>query len=128
MLVVDLALEGVDDDGAVVGGDEVAVAHVLEGEDCALQLPRGGGTAGIPVLPGDVDFEEGLALRRQYLLRAGQAHGAVDVGEDGLGRGGDDGHHRRSGSATARRLRCRSQLFNGSHQKSPVYFYIDAQD
>ena len=43
--VVDFPLEGVDDDGAIVSGNEVGVAHVVQGADDALQLPgRGGAT------------------------------------------------------------------------------------
>ena len=119
VLVVDLALEGIDDDGAVVRRDQIPMSHVLQPADHPLQLPWRRRAPGIPVLPRDVDLEQRLLLRRQHRLRASQAHGPFHVGQHRFRRRRHHGHHRRTGLPGARRLRGRSQLFNGSHQYLP---------
>ena len=85
VLVVDCSLFGVNDDGAVVGGNEVVVAIGFEGADCAVELPRGGGAGWIVVLPRDVYLEQGGVVFGERLLAAGEAHCLADVVKDCFG-------------------------------------------
>ncbi len=92
LLVVALGHVGVDDDGFVVRGGEVAVTVGLELLRDAFDLPRRAGAAGVPCLPRDVDLEDGLAILGERGPIAGQVHEAADVLYDGLRPGAQDGH------------------------------------
>ena len=94
VLVLDLAIVGVDDDGAVLGGQELLVAVLAERTDYALELPGGCGTGRVIALPGDVDLENGLDVTRQGVGVAGETHGVGDVVEHSGGAGVDDGDAR----------------------------------
>ena len=94
VLVLDLALVGIDDDGAVLDGHDLVIAVAKEGADYPFELPGGRRAGGVVVLPGDVDLESGLDVARQRLSRAGEMHGVSDVVENGGSAGIDDGDAR----------------------------------
>ena len=101
MLVLDLALMGVDDDGAVLGGQQLVVAVAEQGADDAFELPGRGGAGRVVELPGDVDLEHGLDVFRQGVGVAGEVHGLSDVVEDGGCAGVDDGDRERCSAVTS---------------------------
>ncbi len=62
VLVVALAVGGVDHHGIVVHADQVGVAGALQGADHAFDLPGSGGAGRVPGLPGDVDLQAGAPV------------------------------------------------------------------
>jgi hypothetical protein len=62
VLVVELAHVGIHHDGSVVGRAQIPVAILQQGANHALQLPWRGRTSRIPLLPRDVDLEQGLPV------------------------------------------------------------------
>src|SRR5690606_12993202 len=87
----------IDNDGPVLHGDELLVPGVLERRDHPVELPRAGTTARVVVLPADVDLQQRLARLREVLLEVGELHHPLEVIEDGVGTGVDDGNERLAG-------------------------------
>ena len=101
VLVVLLAHVGVDDDGVVVGGDEVLVASALQCLDRSFQLPGGGRAGRIPGLPGDVDLEDRFSVLWQGLSKAGQFHHVDVIRQHRLWPGPEDRHFASTGEISA---------------------------
>ena len=115
VLVVGLPLEGIDHHRAVVGANQVLVTQIPQSTRHPFQLPGRCGAAGIPVLPGNVDLQQGRRLRVQVLFYAGQRHGRLDVVQHRL-RAGSDHRHRRMRRRFLFRRRAALALFGGTTQ------------
>ena len=92
--VVDFALLGADHDRAVVGRDQgvAGIAVFQKRFNHTLELPRGRGTARIPELPRDVNFQNRLVVLGQIRLIVRQVQQALVILKHRLGCRSQNGH------------------------------------
>ena len=94
VLVLGLPLVGVHNHRPVVGGDKVLVTSGLESFRNTLDLPWGGGTAGVPMLPRDIYFQLCLDVGREEFAHSCQVHSPAHVSHRCLRRSSHHRYHR----------------------------------